>query len=217
MASESLEEARFFYFLGHEKDSVDILERTGRSCGRSDYCIWQLPSQHNLACTSRLAYPDSAFPAPGTSKWNKIEHRMFSLITPNWRARPLVSDQTIIDLIASTRTKTGLKFKAKLTPRIHPSGVEISAAEMANAQPEIRSISRRRELLLPAPNDRQFEQVTHVRILRSLEHRLVSDPPYRSSRGDRGAISNRIYDQRRYVLPTRRGHDEFRAPTGRST
>jgi hypothetical protein len=98
-----------------------------------------------------LAYPDGAFPAAGTSKSNKIEHRMFSFITPNWRARSLVSDQTIIDLVASTRTKTGLEIKAKLTPRTHPSGVEISAAEMANAQPEIRSISRRRELLLPAP------------------------------------------------------------------
>jgi Rhodopirellula transposase DDE domain len=50
-----------------------------------------------------------------TSKWNKIEHRMFSFITQNWRARPLVSYQTIIDLIAKTRTTTGLKIKARLT------------------------------------------------------------------------------------------------------
>ena len=79
----------------------------------------------------------SHFPT-GTSKWNKIEHRMFSFITQNWRARPLVSYQTIIDLIASARTRTGLKIKAKLTQIAYPTEVEISAAEMAklNLKPD---------------------------------------------------------------------------------
>ena len=68
---------------------------------------------------------------PGTSKWNKIEHRMFSFITKNWRGRPLVSYQTIVDLIANTRTTTGLKIKAKLTRRAYPTGVETPASEIA--------------------------------------------------------------------------------------
>ncbi|HTW79043.1 MAG TPA: ISAzo13 family transposase, partial [Terracidiphilus sp.] len=62
---------------------------------------------------------------------NKIEHRMFSFITQNWRARPLVSYQTIIHLIANTRTATGLRIKAKLTQKTYPTGIEISAEEMA--------------------------------------------------------------------------------------
>jgi len=63
---------------------------------------------------------------------------MFSFITQNWRARPLVSYQTIIDSIANTRTRTGLKIKAKLIQRTYPTGLEISAAEMTklNMKPD---------------------------------------------------------------------------------
>ena len=57
---------------------------------------------------------------PGTSKWNKIEHRLFSYISINWRAKPLVSRQTVIDLIASTTTSTGLKVYARLDPEHLP-------------------------------------------------------------------------------------------------
>src|SRR5262249_10657374 len=71
----------------------------------------------------------SHFP-PGTSKWNKIEHRMFSFITQNWRGRPLISYQTIVDLIAHTKTKTGLKIKARLTRRHYPTGIEREDSEM---------------------------------------------------------------------------------------
>src|SRR6202167_4587250 len=96
-----------------------------------------LPRSQHLANLTGLHIQMAHFP-PGTSKWNKIEHRMFSFITQNWRARPLVSYQTIIDLIANTRTKTGLKIKAKLTQRTYPTGLEISAAEMAklNLKPD---------------------------------------------------------------------------------
>ena len=98
--------------------------------------LWKAGLQR-LANLTGLDLHMSHFP-PGTSKWNKIEHRMFSFITQNWRARPLVSYQTIIDLIAKTRTTTGLKIKAKLTQRTYPTGVEISAAEMAklNLKPD---------------------------------------------------------------------------------
>jgi transposase len=98
--------------------------------------LWKAGLQR-LANLTGIELHMSHFP-PGTSKWNKIEHRMFSFITQNWRARPLVSYQTIIDLIAKTRTTTGLKIKAKLTQRTYPTGVEISAAEMAklNLKPD---------------------------------------------------------------------------------
>lgn len=98
--------------------------------------LWKVGLQH-LANLTGLHIQIAHFP-PGTSKWNKIEHRMFSFITQNWRARPLISYQTIIHLIANTRTTTGLKIKAKLTQRTYPTGVEISAEEMAklNLKPD---------------------------------------------------------------------------------
>jgi len=63
---------------------------------------------------------------PGTSKWNKIEHRLFSYISINWRAKPLVSRQTVIDLITSTTTSTGLKVYARLDPNTYPTKIQIS-------------------------------------------------------------------------------------------
>jgi hypothetical protein len=68
---------------------------------------------------------------PGTSKWNKIEHRMFSHITHNWRGRPLVSHEVIIQLIGNTRTKAGLKIRAELDPGRYPTGIKISDEQMA--------------------------------------------------------------------------------------
>jgi DNA-binding phage protein len=69
---------------------------------------------------------------PGTSKWNKIEHRLFSFITMNWRARPLVSFQVIVDLIASTTTETGLKVLCELDPSAYPKGVVVTDQQMAS-------------------------------------------------------------------------------------
>ena len=68
---------------------------------------------------------------PGTSKWNKIEHRLFSFITQNWRGKPLVSYQTIVQLIASTTTRTGLNIKCMIDPNTYPAGVKVSDADMA--------------------------------------------------------------------------------------
>jgi Rhodopirellula transposase DDE domain len=68
---------------------------------------------------------------PGTSKWNKIEHRLFSFITQNWRGRPLVSHQVIVQLIAATTTNTGLKVRSEIDPNTYPAGVKVSDAEIA--------------------------------------------------------------------------------------
>ena len=67
---------------------------------------------------------------PGTSKWNKIEHRMFSFISLNWKGQPLVSYETVVNLIGATRTKTGLRVKAALDPGIYEAGIKISNEEM---------------------------------------------------------------------------------------
>lgn len=63
---------------------------------------------------------------PGTSKWNKIEHRLFSQITENWRGRPLVSRQVVVNLIASTKTSTGLTVDAALDEGTYPTGIQVS-------------------------------------------------------------------------------------------
>lgn len=81
-----------------------------------------------LAQDTGLEIRVSHFP-PGTSKWNKIEHRLFSFIIMNWRARPLVSLQTIVSLLASTTTKTGFKVKAA-AEKIYKAGIKVSDQEM---------------------------------------------------------------------------------------
>jgi len=68
---------------------------------------------------------------PGTSKWNKIEHRLFSFISQNWRAKPLISYRVIVDLISATTTKTGLTVRCELDTGQYPSGIVVSDAEMA--------------------------------------------------------------------------------------
>ena len=68
---------------------------------------------------------------PGTSKWNRIEHRMFSFITMNWRGRPLTTIRTIVELISATTTTTGLTIQAGYDPNWYPKGVKISDAELA--------------------------------------------------------------------------------------
>ena len=74
---------------------------------------------------------------PGTSKWNKIEHRLFSQITLNWRGRPLTSHQVIVDLIANTSTATGLSVRAVLDTGQYPTGISYSDKDIA-ALPLVR-------------------------------------------------------------------------------
>jgi hypothetical protein len=83
-----------------------------------------------LAADSGLAVTVCHFP-PGTSKWNKIEHRLFSHISMNWRGRPLVSHEVILELIAATRTRSGLRVQAELDQRSYPLGVRVSDRELA--------------------------------------------------------------------------------------
>lgn len=69
---------------------------------------------------------------PGTSKWNKIEHRLFSFISMNWRAKPLVSYRVIVDLISATTTDTGLTVHCELDANPYPKGIAVSDQEMAS-------------------------------------------------------------------------------------
>ncbi len=68
--------------------------------------------------------------SPGTSKWNKIEHRLFSFISQNWRGKPLTSHQVIVDMIAATKTKTGLKVGCMLDSNKYPKGIKVSDDEI---------------------------------------------------------------------------------------
>jgi len=73
---------------------------------------------------------------PGTSKWNKIEHRLFSFISQNWRGKPLVSHQVIVNLIAATTTRAGLRVHAEVDSRKYPKGVKVTDEEVASIRIE---------------------------------------------------------------------------------
>jgi len=91
--------------------------------------LWRRELQ-KLADELHLTIEVCHFP-PGTSKWNKIEHRMFSRITANWRGRPLVSREVVVNLIGSTTTKTGLRIKAALDSNQYAQGIKVSDQELA--------------------------------------------------------------------------------------
>ena len=94
--------------------------------------LWKVVLQ-DLATELGLRITVCHFP-PGTSKWNKIEHRMFSYITKNWRGRPLVSRAVIVNLIGQVRTQEGLRIKAELDPNVYPEGIKVSDAELARVR-----------------------------------------------------------------------------------
>jgi hypothetical protein len=81
-----------------------------------------------LAAVTGLDITVSHYP-PGTSKWNKIEHRVFSRITGNWRGRPLTTFQTVVNVIANTTTATGLTIRAELDPNIYPTKIRLTKQE----------------------------------------------------------------------------------------
>jgi len=91
--------------------------------------LWRWELQR-LADTTGLAIRVCHFP-PGTSKWNKIEHRMFSFVSLNWRGKPLESLEVIINLIAGTKTNTGLKLYAQLDDRTYERGLEVTDEQLA--------------------------------------------------------------------------------------
>ena len=94
--------------------------------------LWKVALQ-DLANEVGLALHVCHFP-PGTSKWNKIEHRLFCFITKNWRGRPLTSYEVIVNLIGSTTTKTGLTVRAALDTSAYETGIEVSDAELARVK-----------------------------------------------------------------------------------
>ena len=91
--------------------------------------LWKLELQ-KLADETGLEVAVCHFP-PGTSKWNKIEHRLFSAITLNWRGKPLVSHEAVVNLIGATTTKTGLKVRSELDTNRYPAGRRVSDNELA--------------------------------------------------------------------------------------
>ena len=90
--------------------------------------LWKVELQ-KFADATKLRISVSHFP-PGTSKWNKIEHRMFCHITENWRGRPLVSRQVVVNLIGHTRTKSGLTIHSELDENSYPTGQSVSDEQM---------------------------------------------------------------------------------------
>ena len=94
--------------------------------------LWKVALQQ-LADQTGLRISVCHFP-PGTSKWNKIEHRMFSHISMNWRGKPLISHEIIVNLIAGTTTKTGLKIEVELDTNIYPTGIKVTDKQLSNVQ-----------------------------------------------------------------------------------
>lgn len=91
--------------------------------------LWKVELQ-KLADELKLPITVSHFP-PGTSKWNKVEHRLFAFITINWRGKPLRSYRTIVELIGATTTDAGLKVRAELDENKYPKGIKVSDPQMA--------------------------------------------------------------------------------------
>ncbi len=106
-----------------------LITADGGGSNSSRSKLWKIELQQ-LVNETGLAVTVRHFP-PGTSKWNKIEHRLFSYITQNWRGKPLVSHETVVNLIANTATSTGLKVNAQLDQNKYPKGIKVSDKELA--------------------------------------------------------------------------------------
>jgi hypothetical protein len=111
-----------------------LITADGGGSNGSRLRVWKLELQ-NLADQTGLAISVCHFP-PGTSTWNKVEHRLFSFITSNWRAEPLRDYETIVNLIANTTTAKGLKVKCRLDRRKYSTGRRVSDEEMKRVNVE---------------------------------------------------------------------------------
>jgi hypothetical protein len=109
-----------------------LITADGGGSNSSRCRLWKL-ALHDLATWLDMPVHVCHFP-PGTSKWNKIEHRMFCHITQNWRGRPLVSHEVIINLIANTGTDEGLRIKAELDTAPYPLRTKVSDEELATVK-----------------------------------------------------------------------------------
>jgi hypothetical protein len=123
---------RWWYGMGRafypRATSLLITADSGGSNG-SRVRLWKLELQ-KLADETGLCISICHLP-PGTSKWNRIEHRLFSFIRQNWRGKPLISHEVIVNLIAATTTKTGLVVHSEIDDSAYPAGVKVSDKEIA--------------------------------------------------------------------------------------
>jgi hypothetical protein len=121
----------WWQYLGQTRYPAATRLHITADCGGSNgnrTRLWKVELQH-LADETGLELAVSHFP-PGTSKWNRIEHRLFSFITMNWRGKPLVSLETIINLIGATKTSTGLEVYARLDQGTYPESIKVRDAEL---------------------------------------------------------------------------------------
>jgi hypothetical protein len=107
-----------------------LITADGGGSNGSRVRLWKLESR-KLADETGLISQVCHYP-PGTSKWNKIEHRMFCHVTQNWRGKPLVSRLAVVELIAATTTKTGLTVRCELDENSYPKAIKVTDAEMAS-------------------------------------------------------------------------------------
>lgn len=106
-----------------------LITADGGGSNSSRCRLWKV-ALHDLAVQLGIPIHVSHFP-PGTSKWNKIEHRMFCHITQNWRGQPLISHEVMVQLIANTTTRAGLKIRAELDKARYPAGIKVTDDELA--------------------------------------------------------------------------------------
>ena len=99
-----------------------------RGSNGSKVRLWKRELQR-LANETNLSITVTHLP-PGTSKWNKIEHRLFAFITQNWRGKPLLSHEVIVQLIGATTTETGLEVQCEIDGNLYPKGVQVTDQEM---------------------------------------------------------------------------------------
>src|SRR3989454_4214690 len=129
---------RWWWHMGkacYPQAQAVLITADGGGSNASRNRLWKVELQ-KLADEIGVAIYVRHFP-PGTSKWNKIEHRMFCHITENWRGRPLISREVVVNLIGHTTTKTGLTIRSELDENIYPTGREVTAQQL-----ESRAIKR---------------------------------------------------------------------------
>jgi transposase len=126
---------RWWHAMGSERYPQAtrlMITADGGGSNGSRLRLWKVELQR-LADETNLAIAVSHFP-PGTSKWNKIEHRLFSFITKNWRGQPLTSLKVIVSLIAATTTRKGLKVRAEIDTSTYPAGIKVEDEELAKVR-----------------------------------------------------------------------------------
>ncbi len=124
---------RWWQDVGHVRYPLArrlVITADGGGSNGSRVRLWKLELQR-LADELGISIEVHHLP-PGTSKWNKIEHRLFSFITQNWRAKPLLSYRVIVELIGATTTRTGLTVRCELDDKSYPKGIVVSDEDMRN-------------------------------------------------------------------------------------